>query len=163
MRLITAGAVLLVLGSTAGCGAILHGTRQEVPVTSSPSGAQVETMPSTGIFATPVTLDLERKHSYTLTFTSPGYQPATLRLEPHIGVGTVVADVLLTGLIGVLVDGLTGAWYGLRPEQPSVTLARAGDGDGPEAIHVKISQAADGHGVLVSADAPGISVAVVSR
>ena len=55
----------------AGCGAVLHGTRQTVEVQSSPSGAKIETSPPSGIFTTPATLNLERKNIYVLTFTSP--------------------------------------------------------------------------------------------
>jgi hypothetical protein len=92
-----------------GCGAILHGPRQNIDVQTSPAGAKVETSPPTGTFTTPATLDLERKNSYVLTFTSPGYNPATFNLHNNIGTGTVIADVLLTGLVGVIVDAATGS------------------------------------------------------
>lgn len=125
----------------AGCGAIMHGSRQNVDVQSSPSGAKIETSPSSGVFTTPTTLNLERKNSYVLTFTSPGYQPATFNLHNGVGAGTVIADVLLTGLIGVVVDGLTGSWYGLNPESANVTLTRAGGSENDsDAIHLSIGQ-----------------------
>jgi len=54
----TAAACLLT-----GCGAILHGSRQNIDVQSSPSGATVETAPSTGTYTTPTNLNLERKNS----------------------------------------------------------------------------------------------------
>ena len=154
-----------VTGATAvllsACGAILHGPRQMVEVQSSPAGAKVETSPPTGTYNTPATLDLERKNNYVLTFTAPGYNPATFNLHNNIGTGTVIADVLLTGLIGVVVDGITGSWYGLVPESVNVTLTRANDnGSGPEEIHVRIREA-DGKGrVELKSDAPGVSVSV---
>lgn len=144
-----------------GCGAILHGTRQNIDVQSSPAGAKVETTPATGTYTTPTTLNLERKNSYVLTFTSPGYNPATYDLHNGVGTGTVIADVLLTGLVGVLVDGLTGAWYGLNPESANVTLTRATPGgSGPEEIHIQLREA-DGKGrVEMKSDAPGVAVRV---
>ena len=145
-----------------GCGAILHGTRQNIDVQSSPAGAKVETAPASGTFTTPTTLDLERKNSYVLTFTSPGYNPATFNLHNNIGTGTVIADVLLTGLIGVIVDGATGAWYGLDPETVNVTLTRAdgNSGSGPEEIHIRLREA-DGRGRLeLKSDAPNVTVSV---
>ncbi|MFL5613062.1 MAG: hypothetical protein ACJ796_05315 [Gemmatimonadaceae bacterium] len=144
-----------------GCGAILHGTRQNIDVQSSPAGAKLELSPGSGTFATPTTLNLERKNSYVLTFTSPGYNPATFDLHNNIGTGTVIADVLLTGLVGVLVDGMTGAWYGLEPESANVTLTRSTTGGtGPEEIHVRLREA-DGKGrVELKSDAPGILVHV---
>ncbi|HEY4304458.1 MAG TPA: hypothetical protein VGM82_08335 [Gemmatimonadaceae bacterium] len=128
----------------AGCGAILHGSRQNIDVQASPSGAKVETSPTNGVYTTPTTLNLERKNSYVLTFTSPGYQPATFNLLSSVGTGIVIADVLLTGLIGVLVDGLTGAWYGLSPETANVTLTQNGGEDAASAIHLSVSQSALG-------------------
>lgn len=144
-----------------GCGAILHGSRQNIEVQSSPTGARLEVAPGTGIFATPTTLNLERKNSYVLTFSSPGYNPATFDLHNGIGTGTVIADVFLTGLIGVLVDGLTGSWYGLEPESANVTLTRSTTtGTGPEQIHIQLREA-DGKGrVELKSDAPGVSVRV---
>ena len=143
------------------CGTILHGPRQLIDVQSSPASAKVETSPQSGTYTTPASLDLERKNSYVLTFTAPGYNPATFNLHNGIGTGTVIADVLLTGLIGVVVDGITGSWYGLEPESANVTLTRATDDDsGPREIHVQIREA-DGRGrVDVRSDAPGVFVSV---
>ena len=60
-----------------GCGTILHGPRQLVPVQSAPTGATVTATPADGgPVTTPGSLDLERKNSYVLTFTSPGYSTA---------------------------------------------------------------------------------------
>jgi hypothetical protein len=143
------------------CGAILHGPRQTIDVQSSPEGARVETSPATGTYTTPSTLNLERKNSYVLTFTAPGYNPSTFNLHNGLGTGTVIADVLLTGLIGVVVDGMTGSWYGLEPETANVTLTRATTGgSGPAEIHIQLREA-DGKGrVELKADAPGVAVSV---
>lgn len=152
--------IVAALGLT-GCGAVLHGTRQNVDLISTPAGAKVQVSPGTETYTTPATLNLERKNSYVLTFTSPGYNPATYDLHNGVGTGTVIADVLLTGLVGVLVDGLTGAWYGLNPESANVTLTRATPGgSGPEEIHIQLREA-DGKGrVEMKSDAPGVAVRV---
>ncbi|NUO64819.1 MAG: hypothetical protein HOQ11_02465 [Gemmatimonadaceae bacterium] len=144
-----------------GCGTILHGPRQAVPVNSNPAGATVQTTPAAegGTVTTPGTLDLERKHSYQLTFTSPGYSPATVNLHPNIGTGTVIADVLLTGLVGVIVDGATGSWYGLVPENVTATLNRT-TGTGPERIEVHVGRSRDGQKVEVTTDGPAVQVEV---
>jgi len=148
---------------SSGCGAILHGSRQNIDVQSSPSGAHLETSPATGTYATPTTLNLERKFSYVLTFTSPGHDPATANLHSSVGTGTVIADVLLTGLIGVLVDGLTGAWYGLSPETVNVTLTPSDDASGGTPIHIQIRGSHDSQKVEIQSDAPGVTVHVVRR
>ena len=153
--------VLVLAFSLSGCGAIIHGTRQDISVQSDPAGASVTTTEASTV-TTPATLNLERKRSYVLTFSAPGYEPATFNLDNHLGGGVVAADILLTGLLGVVVDGLTGAWYSLKPESASVTLTRSGDGAGPETIHVRLSSARDGQ-VGLQSDAPGVTVRVRVR
>jgi hypothetical protein len=146
-----------------GCGTILHGPRQAVPVQTNPSGATVTATPADGgPVTTPGTLDLQRKNTYQLTFTSPGYSTATASLHPNIGVGTVIADVLLTGLVGVVVDAATGSWYGLVPENVNVTLNRM-SGTGPEQIHVHVGMARDGQKLEVTSDGPAVEVQVKQR
>ena len=150
-RLSFAGFALVLLP---GCGAILHGSRQNISVQSSPAGASISTSPASGSFTTPTNLVLERKNSYVLNFSNPGYTTATFNIQNNISVGVVVADILLTGLVGVIVDAATGSWYNLTPESATVTLTRMGSGDGPETISVQISDAADGQGVAVKATSP---------
>lgn len=145
-----------------GCGTVMHGANQNIDVQTSPTGAKVETSPATGAYTTPTTLNLQRKNSYVLTFSSPGYAPATFNIHNSIGTGTVIADVLLTGLIGVVVDGLTGAWYGLDPENASATLTRL-SGTGPETIHIHVGTANGGGKVEVRSDAPGVKIEVTRK
>src|SRR5690348_14491014 len=131
-----------------GCGAIMHGSRQNIGVQTSPPGVKIETAPPSGSFTTPTTLNLERKNSYVLTFTSPGYNSATVNLQNGVGVGTVIGDVALVfvgfvpGVVAVAVDATTGSWYGLNPENVNVTLTRATAGDdGPQEIHIRLREA----------------------
>jgi hypothetical protein len=118
VRLVAVAAFALLTG----CGAMLHGSRQDIQVQSSVPGATVTTSPVSMSVNAPGTLSLERKNNYVLTFSAPGYAPAAVNVTNSIGVGTVIADVLLTGLVGVVVDGMTGLWYGLNPETASATL-----------------------------------------
>lgn len=154
--------IVAALGLT-GCGAVLHGTRQNVDLISTPAGAKVQVSPGTETYTTPATLNLERKNSYALTFTSDGYTPATMYLHNSIGTGTVIADVLLTGLVGVVVDGATGAWYGLNPETANVTLTRVAEGPGPKEIHVVVEESDGGRRLQLRADAPNVSVKLRQR
>jgi hypothetical protein len=158
-RIIVAVAASCVLS---GCGAILHGANQDIDVQTSPAGAKVETSPATGTYTTPTRLTLQRKNNYVLTFTSPGYTPATYNIHNSIGTGTVIADVLLTGLVGVIVDGLTGSWYGLSPESATATLTRL-TGTGPEEIHVHVGASNSGSTIELAGDAPGVKVQVTRQ
>jgi hypothetical protein len=153
-------AVLVPSCLLAGCGTILHGSRQDVAVQSSVPGTTVQSSPMSLTAAAPGSLSLERKHNYVLTFTAPGYAPANVSVTNSIGVGTVIADVLLTGLVGVVVDGLTGSWYGLNPETASVTLLKLTGTIGPDEIHVRLGRVTPQGRLPVRADAPGVVVEV---
>src|SRR5262245_5804715 len=154
--------LVLTLAVLSGCGAIINGTRQDINVRSDPAGATVATAEGRSSLTTPTTLKLERKRSYVLTFRAAGYQPATFNVDNHLSGGVLAADILLTGLIGVIVDGSTGAWYNLKPDSASVTLRREADGAGPDEIHVQLSNAHSGK-IGVQSDAPGVMVEVKAR
>ncbi len=145
MRLLRAALVLAIACQIGACAAIFQGTHENIPVQSAPSGASVATNPATGTFTTPTTLDLQRKETYVLTFTAAGYSPASFTISSHLQAGYVVADVLLTGLIGVVVDAATGAWYSLHPESATVSLTRTTGMLGPDTIRIEIGDAHNGH------------------
>ena len=106
---------------------------------SAPAEATITTDPEAGTFTTPTSLELERKFSYTLTATKDGYRPATARLTKKMRVGPLIGDILL-GLVGVIVDGVTGAWYGLSPENVTMVLEQVNPLDeGPDVIEVTLS------------------------
>ena len=130
----------VLLPTLSGCGVIFGGTREIITATSAPDGARITASPSVGNFTTPASMSLERKHSYTLTFTKDGYEPATFQINNSIRGGIVVLDVLFTGLIGVVVDAVTGGWYKLEPKSAVVALTRTdGFTNGPETIEINIS------------------------
>ena len=154
---------LVALASLCACGTILHGPRQLVTVQSSPTGASLQVAPDSGTFTTPATLNLERKRRYLLTFTSPGYTPATVELKPDVGLGTAVADGFFTGFIGMIVDALDGSLYGLNPESPNVTLSRApGSSSSPTEIHVRLNESEGGRHLELRSDAK-VSVQILRK
>ena len=67
-----APAILLFIFLT-GCGTIIHGTTEQVGVTSSPSGATVE-IDNTKIGETPLTQELSRKDSHSVKVSMDGYE-----------------------------------------------------------------------------------------
>lgn len=153
------GAALALLLATGGCGAIFNGTRQTIQANSAPSAAQIRTEPGNLQFTTPASLNLERKHDYVLTFTKEGYSSATFQIQKSLQGGILVLDILFTGLIGVIVDAATGAWYKLSPEAASVSLERVGASvDGPDRIDVWVSP--NETGFRIEASEPGVKVEV---
>ena len=88
-------------------------------------GVSVTTVPVTGTLTTPASVALERKNSYTLTFMAEGYESSEFQIQHQMRTGILVADILLTGLIGVVVDAVTGGWYKLEPKTVSPLASRA--------------------------------------
>jgi len=120
-----------------GCASIIHGTKQEVAITSDPPGAMISDGRST--ITTPGILTLERKKDHMLTITKPGYQNETVRLG-HVISGAVFGNIIfgVGGLIGWGVDAISGAQWRLEPEALSVKLHPAG---AKEAIGTTLSPA----------------------
>ncbi len=161
---IAAMAVLtLLVPAMSGCGLILGGgSRETIQVQASPADAKVTTSPSTGDFTAPTTLNLERKTNYVLTFQKDGYTQATTQIESHVRTGYVVADVLLTGLIGVVVDAATGGWSKLTPETANVTLTKVASVEGADTITVGLTlhRTARANVVDVRSSDPGVMIEV---
>ena len=138
LRVIVSAAVAF---SVAGCGVIFGGTTETIRVSSAPAAVRLTTQPATGTFTTPASLALQRKNSYVLTATMDGYRPAELQIRQEMRTGPLVLDILFTGLIGVVVDALTGGWWNLEPDDSNLVLERvtADSGVGPERVEVHVS------------------------
>jgi len=150
-------ALIAAVALLAGCGTIMHGAHQDLSISSTPQGAKVETTPASATYTTPATVTLERNHEYVLTFTKDGYTRATLNIRKDIGPGTLIADVFL-GLVGVIVDAVTGAWYGLNPESGNVTLVRVGGSErDADAIHIAVTGVNTNGRLNVKSDGQGVS------
>jgi hypothetical protein len=151
--------VCLLAVSLMGCGALLQGSHQTINIQSSPSGAKVTVSPTGEEYTTPTSIRLERKNTYVLTFTKEGYAPAKFTIQKKLDVGMVILDFLFTGLVGVVVDAVTGAWYDLMPEVVTVTLERMrGAIDKPKEILVHMRL--EGNTLRIESDEPGVKVRV---
>lgn len=154
----------LLLTALSGCGLILGGgSRQTIQVQASPTDTKISTTPETGQYSAPTTLDLKRNTDYTIRFAKDGYSPASIQLESHVRAGYVVADVLLTGLVGVVVDAASGGWSKLSPESATVTLTKVALGSGPDSVTVGLTlrHAGDRNQVDVHSSAPGVRLDVL--
>lgn len=149
-----------------GCGAMFGGTTQLIRVDSSPPGAKIRTSPPSGEYSTPASMSLERKSNYTLTFEKEGYSPAKFEIQHRLRGGIVALDVL-AGLLGVVVDAATGAWYKLVPDVVNVSLTKVGLIDGPEKIDIRVEiaqgQTRQSDVLRVTSSEPGIVIHVQPR
>lgn len=104
---------LTITLTAVGCGTIIHGTTQQVGVSSSPSGADV-VVDGVDQGSTPVTVDLSRKDKHTIKLSLNGYQPHEMIINRKVS-GWVWGNILFGGLIGLAVDAGTGGMYKLSP------------------------------------------------
>ena len=156
---IVAGSLCLAFTVAAGgCGTILNGTRQTVGIQSTPAGATVTTAPAGETSTTPGSIILERKNNYILTFTADGYEPAEAHLRREMKTVILVLDIL-AGVVGVIVDAVTGGWYQLEPETVSATL-RSNSGLEDITVHLSVLDSDDQRTVGFEATRPGVTVTV---
>lgn len=151
--------ITFCLLSGSNCGAIFKGSRQSIQVQTSPSAVSLTLTPSAGNYTTPTTLNVERKNNYVLTFSKEGYEDTKFEIQKHLSGGILALDILFTGLIGVVIDAATGAWYNLKPEAITVNLARIGMGPGPENIEVAI-QPSGSNGIQITSSVPDVKIRV---
>ncbi len=94
-----------------GCATVFKGSTERVYFSSSPTEAKVYI---NGQFmgTTPLRLKLESKNIYNIEFRKEGFETKFYTITHHIGTTWVILDVIV-GLVPVVVDAVTGAWYSL--------------------------------------------------
>lgn len=115
--------IVAVLGLSAllgGCASIIHGSTQDVGITSEPIGATVTT-PAGATFRTPCKVKLDRNTDHVLSVSLDGYEPETVTLRSVLA-GAVAGNILVGGIVGGAVDAATGAAWRLEPETVSIRL-----------------------------------------
>lgn len=104
------------------CASIMHGTHQDIGISSTPTSASV-TIDNAASGQTPYVAKLSRKDNHIIHIAADGYQPADLTLTRSVS-GWVWGNLLFGGLIGLAVDAITGGLYKLTPDQLNATLAK---------------------------------------
>ena len=125
--LISVAMLLVLCVASIGCASIIHGSSQEITITSNPSDALVQ-VDGSGSYKTPVTVDLERDMDHSITVSMDGYHQKQVTIM-HVMSGAVAGNILAGGLIGWGVDAMTGAQYKLVPETVHVELRELKQGE----------------------------------
>jgi hypothetical protein len=122
LRSVATGVGLVtVLCVTAACATIMHGTSQDIGISSTPSGAQV-TIDNMEHGTTPIIADLKRKEQHLVVIELEGYQRFEMHLTKSVS-GWVFGNIIFGGLIGLAVDAISGGLYNLKPDQVVGQLA----------------------------------------
>ena len=108
--------------SLSSCATIFKGTSEEVSFNSEPQKAEVW-VNGTKRGETPLALKLESKRTYTIEFRKEGFESKSHTITNHVGAGWIILDVF-AGLVGVIVDAATGAWYSLDQKNVNAILEK---------------------------------------
>jgi len=106
-----------------GCATIMQGTKQNVGISSNPSGAKV-TINGQTFGNTPLTVELSRKDNHIIKIELEGFLPYETTLTRKVS-GWVAGNIIFGGLIGLAIDAITGGMYKLTPEQIQAELKKS--------------------------------------
>lgn len=103
------------------CATIISGSKQTVNFQSTPSEATVY-INDLEIGKTPIEKKLERKNNYNVMIKLDGYNTFETRISRKFN-AWYIGNILLGGIIGLIVDPITGAMYKLTPDQIKAELS----------------------------------------
>ena len=121
MRILALSLAVLLSNS---CATIMHGSSEDVGLSSTPTNAKVY-VDNHEIGMTPTVVNLRRKDNHIVRMELAGYQPFEATITRSTS-GWVWGNIVFGGLIGLAVDATTGGLYKLTPQQVAAQLARQG-------------------------------------
>lgn len=121
MKGLLIGVLVLLLALTGCMGVIINGSNQDIGINSVPEGALVRI---DGEIAgnTPMMANLGRAESHSVSIDMEGYEIYTANLTRSADGGVIVADIFLTGGLGLIIDLATGGIYKLSPDEVIATF-----------------------------------------
>jgi hypothetical protein len=123
--------VLSAATALSACASVTRGTKQTFYIMSEPSGGAVTTSSGQNC-VTPCKLKLSRKTEFTADIALAGYKPGSVHVESKVGAGGIggtAGNILLGGIIGIAVDGASGAMQDLTPNPLKWAMAAEGSSD----------------------------------
>ena len=99
------------------CATIVSGSRQTVKFASNPSNANIL------IGKTPFETKLARNKNYKVSIQLDGYLPYETRLTKKFN-AWYFGNIIFGGLVGLVVDPITGAIYQLTPKEVNAQLQK---------------------------------------
>ena len=132
-RLLQVFVVFLAVRMAVGCASIIHGTSQDINISSSPDNAEVW-IDGARMGATPTKVTLKRKDSHIVTVKKDGFKDATATIETETS-AWIIGNIIFGGIIGCGIDFITGGAYDLKPERLDINMTKLAELNG-ETIHV---------------------------
>ena len=102
------------------CATIVSGTTQKVSFNSTPANASIF-INEVEVGKTPFQTKLERKKEHSVVIKLDGYRPYETKLTKKFN-AWYLGNIIFGGIIGLVVDPITGAIYELSPDQVNAQL-----------------------------------------
>jgi hypothetical protein len=102
------------------CATIISGSKQNVKFDSNPGAASIF-IDEVEVGKTPFEIKLARKSEHSVMIKLEGYQTYQTKLTKKFN-AWYVGNILFGGLIGIIVDPITGAMYNLSPEEVNAQM-----------------------------------------
>jgi hypothetical protein len=129
-----AASIAFICLFTPGCASIVDGGAKNVRIDSNPSGTKFTIYNKTGKAVesktTPANVSLRRHEGffkgqdYRVVFEAPGYSAADVRIKSKVN-DWFYANIFFGGLIGMTIDGASGAMWVLSPTDIKYDLISA--------------------------------------
>lgn len=116
--------IISALVILSGCATIIHGSKEDIGISSSPTNASV-TIDNKAMGKTPLSVKLTRKDLHVIKINMDGYKPYELQVSRKVS-GWIAGNVIFGGLIGLAVDAIDGALYQLSPDNVNAMLSHSG-------------------------------------
>lgn len=129
MKLLLTGVLVLSLG---GCATVTRGRNEDVKIEVEPKNAIVTTTLGHRCETSPCEVEVKRKKSFSVTAKAEGYVEQTVNVESKVagkGIAASAGNILVGGIVGVAVDGISGATLQHVPNPVIIKLVPVG---GPE-------------------------------
>lgn len=122
MKSIITVTILLVVSLIQGCATITNGSSQEIPIRSTPSGAEV-VIDGMNRGITPTVVTLKRRGNYTLTLKKECLDPVNIQIQRDFRFPKwFFGNMLFGGAVGWIVDVASGSAWSLYPYEVEGTL-----------------------------------------
>jgi hypothetical protein len=123
--------IVALAAMLAGCASTTRGWNEQLSMASTPSGAEATVTGADAPMSciTPCVVQVPRRADLTVTFTKPGYERQVVPLQKEIATGGAAGfagNLLLGGVVGMAVDGASGATLDHKPNPVIVTLRPIG-------------------------------------
>jgi len=120
-HLLSAPLLFVAYTLLSGCATIVHlGGTEELNVTSEPSGAKL-VVDGAERGVTPMALKVERKQAHKILVSKEGYEESQSSTESKLSLW-LAGNAIFGGVVGILVDVLSGGGYTIEPSAVAVTL-----------------------------------------